>query len=184
MMKDKRERLLYHEAGHAVAAMAYDLPFMALLQSGDSAGMLCLGSISETQLKDKNFCENYTIVSLAGAAAESIHGHPQDWMQSFSNGLGADDFRKALSLGLMKDFADILTHYKRAYDCLKENWSAVEKTVSELRNNYMLSEAEVRSIAGFEKEPVHSEEAMIEQLLNRPCPNPAVGLFDKKNFGF
>ena len=167
--EDLRQRIAYHEAGHAVLSWTYGLNFekVHILSDKECSGKVSLGDWPDW---DRDFVLATAKTLLAGeAATEILTGVPVDWDEHFDvRGSDIDVFiHRVLSLGWYENDADGFMDYSAALtqcfsevrSLLEERWPAVEALACALLDRGALS----------------GEEA-VDLMASAPGPGPVARL--------
>jgi len=127
------EATAYHEAGHAVVALALDRPVLkvSILPGGDLLGQ-CQFAKGVHRPKD-DWVEREILIALAGMAAEARH------TGTYARDGAARDLKYARKLMLQRASERSLDRYEKRMLAKVENllfdeehWSAVERIAAEL----------------------------------------------------
>jgi hypothetical protein len=151
-----RERISYHEAGHAVAAFVMRMRFthLSIIPDEDSMGHTMTSKLRDFQpdmarsRAGRDRYERYAIVSLAGLVAERLRvgrvryriNHP-DVVQAFdlcSNTCGSDEETGACINWLWERTKNLMKSGRQ--------WAAVEALAKQLRIRRYIGEREARQI--------------------------------------
>lgn len=140
----KRRSTAYHEAGHAVVALALGIPFsyVTVIRRGDSLGHISLGDLERHQAtvgwSDQEIRARASIVFAAGAEAERIAGIPSGgW-----SGDKASVTRLAIHPERLWAFSGVA-----AAELLLLRWEMVEAVAEQLLARRVLTENHVATVA-------------------------------------
>ncbi|HEX6815428.1 MAG TPA: hypothetical protein VF102_07140 [Gemmatimonadaceae bacterium] len=121
-VRQPTERTAWHEAGHAVAAVLYQLPFtyVTVRAFGDSLGHITV-PFDQTRSSDVRYCEHFAVMTACGPAAEQlVSGERSQW---YAVGAAGD----------LRDVDAILVHLVGGGSALssahRQVWEAAEEIV-------------------------------------------------------
>jgi hypothetical protein len=140
---EEKERIAYHEAGHAVASVRYGRKFLNVTIRPDAEYKGCLKGLEE--LKDRR---KEVIVRLAGFAAD-VKWNPKTESVA-RKGVESDDFPEAkFNLQFIQDLSpeesDLEHWILQAGKFVDENWKAIGSVAWELEKRGTLTSQEVES---------------------------------------